>query len=230
MAEANAILLVMQNPKAGSETAHRDWYVNNHLPDVCGVPGVLRGEFTAAAPGTENPRWSHAAAYWLDGEGPAILGEVFRRAGSGDWVMSDTLDGSTMLMTLGEALTPRVRSAVTPDAQGKDRLLYIVLTNSTPGDDDTFNAWYNEVHLPDVLAVPGFVAAQRFRLTDHPALKPSPYRYLAIYEVLASEAESAFAGLAERAGTERMVLSPTLDTADVHAVAFAPEGVCAGSA
>ncbi|WP_292685939.1 DUF4286 family protein [Novosphingobium sp.] len=230
MADANAILLVMQNPKEGSAAAHRDWYVTHHLPDVCGVPGVLRGEFAAVAPAADQPRWSNAALYWLGGDGAAILGEVFRRAGSGDWVMSDTLDGATMLMAVGEALTGRVRSAITPDAEGKDRLLYIVLTNSTPGDDAAFNAWYDDVHLPDVLAVPGFVAAQRFRLADHPALKPSPFRYAAIYEVLAGEAESAFAGLAERAGTERMVLSPTLDTVNIHAAAFAPEGVCAGSA
>ena len=149
MADANAILLVMQNPKECSAAAHRDWYVTHHLPDVCGVPGVLRGEFAAVTPAADQPRWSNAALYWLGGDGAAILGEVFRRAGSGDWVMSDTLDGATMLMAVGEALTGRVRSAITPDAEGKDRLLYIVLTNSTPGDDAAFNAWYDDVHLPD---------------------------------------------------------------------------------
>jgi len=230
MADASAILLVMQNPKTGRDAAHRDWYVTHHLPDVCGVPGVLHGEFLAISDAAEAPRWRNAAAYWIDGDPAAALGEIFRRAGSGDWVMSDTLDGESMMMAIGDALTGRVRSEVTPDAQGKDRLVYIVLTNATVGDDDAFNDWYTGTHIPDVLAVPGFVAAQRFRLVDHPALRTYPYRYAALYEVATDAAETAFAELAARAGTERMILSPTLDTSGVAAAPFAAVGICAGSA
>ena len=229
MTEAKGMMLVLQNPKSGRETAHRDWYLAHHLPDVCRVPGVLRGEFSCVAEGEESPRWSNAATYWLDGDPAAILTEIFTRAGSGDWTMSDTLDGESMMMAIAEALTERRRSTVTPDAGGKDRLLYIVLTNATPGDDDVFNHWYNHTHLPDVLAVPGFVAAQRFRLIDHPALRPYPYRYLAICEVAAGEADAALAELAARAGTERMVLSPTLDRSGGAAAPFAVDGICLGS-
>lgn len=230
MTDANAILLVMQNPREGRDAAHRDWYLAHHLPDVCGVPGVLRGEFAGTKDRPEGLRWTNAAAYWLDGDPAAILGEIFRRAGSGDWTMSDTLDGESMMMAVGRALTGRVRSTVTADAAGRDRLLYIVLTNATPGDDEQFNDWYTNTHIPDVLAVPGFVAAQRFRLVDHPALRPYPFRYLAIYEVLAGEAEAAFAELGARAGTDRMPLSPTLDTSGVAAAPYAAEGICDGSA
>lgn len=230
MADANAIMLVMQNARAGRGAAHRDWYLEHHLPDVCGVPGVLRGEFASVVNAPEGLRWANAASYWLDGDPAAILGEIFRRAGSGAWTMSDTLDGESMMMAIGEALTGRIRSAVTPDAAGKDRLLYVVLTNATPGDDDAFNDWYSNTHIPDVLVVPGFVAAQRFRLIDHPALRPYPFRYAAIYEVLAREADAAFAELGARAGTERMVLSPTLDRSGIAAAPYVPEGLCAGSA
>lgn len=229
MTEAKAMLLVLQNPKAGRETAHRDWYVTHHLPDVCGVPGVLRGEFSRVADGSQNPRWSNAATYWLDGDPAAILTEVFRRAGSGDWTMSDTLDGESMMMAIAEALTERRRSAVTLDAEGSERMLYIVLTNAAPGGDEVFNDWYNDTHLPDVLAVPGFVAAQRFRFVDHPALRPYPYRYLAIHEVAADQAHSALTELAARAGTDRMLLSPALDTSGVAAAPFAVDGVSLGS-
>ncbi|MEZ5709785.1 MAG: DUF4286 family protein [Blastomonas sp.] len=229
MADANAILLVMQNSGKGQDDQHRQWYLTHHLPDVCGVPGVLRGEFSTAAEQSEAPSWSNAAAYWMNGDPASILGEIFRRAGSGEWTMSETLDGESIMMAIGEALTARVRSDVTSDASGADRLLYIVLTNATPGDDDVFNDWYSNTHIPDVLKVPGFVAAQRFRLIDHPALRPYPYRYLAIYEVLAKGADAAFAELGARAGTERMVLSPTLDTAAVAAAPYAVDGVCEGS-
>src|SRR3546814_6397028 len=121
MTYANAILLVMQNPREGQDSAHRDWYLAHHLPDVCGVPGVLRGEFAGTTDRLEGLRWTNAAAYWLDGDPAAILGEIFQRAGSGDWTMSDTLDGESMMMAVGQALTGRVRSTVTVDAAGKER-------------------------------------------------------------------------------------------------------------
>ncbi len=35
-----------------------------------------------------------------------------------------------------------------------------ILTNPIDGEEDTFNKWYDEVHVPDVLDVPGVVAAQ----------------------------------------------------------------------
>ena len=43
---------------------------------------------------------------------------------------------------------------------------FVVMTNPTPGKETEYNRWYNEQHIPDVLNVPGFVCAQRFRLAD----------------------------------------------------------------
>lgn len=228
MTEANAMLLVLQTPRTGREDEHRDWYLSTHLPDVCAVPGVLRGEYASAVPGPVGSRWSNAAVYWLDGDPAVIVNEVFRRAGAGEMKLSDTLDPERTMMAIATALTPRRTSDSTVEVDAADRQLYIVLTNATEGDDDAFNAWYDGTHLGDVLAVPGFTAAQRFRLVDHPALKPCPYRYLAIYEVASAAAADAFAEMADRAGSGRMVLSPTLDRADVYAVAFASEGSCSG--
>ena len=39
------------------------------------------------------------------------------------------------------------------------RYMFLGLTNATEGRDDEFNDWYDNRHLPDVLAVEGFVAA-----------------------------------------------------------------------
>lgn len=230
METAESILLVLQSPQPGREADHREWYLSTHLPDVCAVDGVVRGEFTAAVSAAESPRWSHAAAYWLRGDPGQVLDEVLRRARGGEMKLSDTLDARRTMMALAEALTPRRMAADRFDPDPRDRWLYVVMSDSRTGEEAAFNRWYSDVHLPDVLAVPGFVAAQRFRFLDHPALAPSPHRYLAIYEVLAETAPAAFTERRARAGTERMVLSPALDAASVYAAAFAPEGVCAGSA
>jgi hypothetical protein len=51
-------------------------------------------------------------------------------------------------------------------------------------DEAEFNEWY-DAHLPEILSIPGFVSARRFRLEPvvaDPEL-PVRYRYLALYEI-----------------------------------------------
>jgi hypothetical protein len=57
--------------------------------------------------------------------------------------------------------------------------------------DEEFNEWY-EAHLDEILSIPGFVSAQRFRLEPvvvDDAAGGIRYRYLALYEVDASPEE-----------------------------------------
>jgi hypothetical protein len=42
--------------------------------------------------------------------------------------------------------------------------VFVVFTNPVEGKEATYNDWCDNRHLPDVLDVPGFVSAQRFRL------------------------------------------------------------------
>jgi len=50
--------------------------------------------------------------------------------------------------------------------------------------DEEFGEWY-DAHLPEILSIPGFVSAQRYRLEPvvSDATEPVSYRYLALYEV-----------------------------------------------
>ena len=70
----------------------------------------------------------------------------------------------------------------------------LVYTNAMPGQDEAFNDWYDNTHLPQILALPMVVSAQRFRLsptgvdgTEEGSLvhtsAPLPHTYLAVYEV-----------------------------------------------
>lgn len=66
------------------------------------------------------------------------------------------------------------------------RSIFVVQTNAEAGRDDDFNDWYSNVHIPEILALPGFVAAQRFllaRIPGDPASESYAYQYLTIYEV-----------------------------------------------
>ena len=46
-----------------------------------------------------------------------------------------------------------------------------------PAAEEAFNRWYNEKHLPEILACPGFISAARYECV---AGQP---RYLAIYQL-----------------------------------------------
>jgi len=97
----------------------------------------------------------------------------------------------------------------------------IVVTNPAPGQEDEFNRWYSNRHLDDVLRVPGFVAAQRFKLTmDGAQSLPGPY--LAIYEMETDDPAATFAELAKAAQSGEMVLSPALDTTNIVSSVFTP--------
>jgi hypothetical protein len=103
---------------------------------------------------------------------------------------------------------------------------FVVLTNATAGKDEEFNEWYNKRHLPDVLAIPGFTAAQRFRLSDtQPKGRGvSAWRYLALYEIETDDLKGTLDALAARAGTSAMVMSDALDMKSIGAYIFSPIG------
>ena len=60
----------------------------------------------------------------------------------------------------------------------------LALTNAVPGREAEFNDWYTNVHLADVLKLPGVQAAQRFCLSgiQHRA-GAHPWEYMAVYEI-----------------------------------------------
>ena len=52
----------------------------------------------------------------------------------------------------------------------------VVMVEVDPEHEDELNRWYDEEHIPEKLATPGFRSARRF-------VDPAGGRYLAIYEL-----------------------------------------------
>ena len=55
----------------------------------------------------------------------------------------------------------------------------LVAFMNPPADEDAFNAWYDEEHVPLRISVPGFLSARRYKSVDD----GSGPRYLALYEL-----------------------------------------------
>ena len=111
------------------------------------------------------------------------------------------------------------------DYPDPENFLFLVLTNPADGQEDEYNRWYNDEHIDDVLAVPGFVGVQRFRLTPHPAMPAPEWRYLAFYEVDRARVREAFEELAARGGTDRMPVSPALKQEGIQVALYHPVAV-----
>lgn len=99
---------------------------------------------------------------------------------------------------------------------------FVVLSNPTAGMETEFNRWYNEQHLQEVLAVPGFVGAQRFQIHEDSLVEGSApsHKYLAIYEIETDDIESVLNDLRSRPGTPAMTISGAFDLSTVSPLVY----------
>jgi hypothetical protein len=88
----------------------------------------------------------------------------------------------------------------------------VVLTNPVAGREDEFNSWYSKQHLKDVISIPGFVSAQRFKIVGQPVAADPLFRYYATYDLETDDPEGALAEMMRRVGTDKMPMSDGMDS------------------
>ncbi|GAA3392566.1 hypothetical protein [Cryptosporangium minutisporangium] len=98
------------------------------------------------------------------------------------------------------------------------RTIMAVFTNPrSPEQEEEYNTWYNQVHLAELLEIPGIVAATRYWAADGTA--DLTHRYVALYEVEGDPA-AVFGELSTRSGG--MSISPSLDAENAQVVFWEP--------
>ena len=96
-----------------------------------------------------------------------------------------------------------------------DRCIQIVFSNPVEGKDDEFNEWYDNVHIPELLAVPGMLSAQRYDLRDAEIYhlqdgRPPEQRYCLIYE-MEGDVDAIMAEIQERVAEGKINMADCLD-------------------
>ncbi|HKX78444.1 MAG TPA: hypothetical protein VJM34_07995 [Novosphingobium sp.] len=100
------------------------------------------------------------------------------------------------------------------------RFQLVVISRPKDGRDAEYNDWYTNRHLADVVALPGFSSAQRFRRVAKVSGDVG-MDHLAIYEIDADSAEDALASLNAASGDpEKMPISDALDLDAVVAAVY----------
>jgi len=104
------------------------------------------------------------------------------------------------------------------------RYVMMVLTNPTTGQDDAYNEWYDNEHVPDVVKAGRFVSGQRFRLaaTGIGNVTPPTHQYLALYEIEAESAEAANEALLEASRNGGLSGHDAIDLSSVATWFFEP--------
>lgn len=91
----------------------------------------------------------------------------------------------------------------------------VVFTNPRKGKDQQFVKWYVHHHFPDVLASPGFVRAQLFKVAVNPSPTGPHWQYYASYELQTDDPKGVVNALVQRYQSGKLQDSDTLDPANI---------------
>ena len=157
-------------------TAHadefHDWYDLEHVPERLRVPGIMNAT-----------RWigadhSSIAVATYDLEALSVLQSppylAVAGANGSPWTTRVTNKATRIMRFTGDQILPG--DAVSPAHAGG---LLVASMNVEPAAEAEFDEWYNTEHVPYLAAVPGVIAARRFR-SDDPACER---KYLALYNL-----------------------------------------------
>jgi hypothetical protein len=103
-----------------------------------------------------------------------------------------------------------------------NREYVFVMSEPTAGHDAEYNDWYTNVHIPDLVRMPGVTAAQRFKTQERMAGSKALATYLALYEF--GDTKRALSEISSRGGTPLMRVDATLDRASVGGHVMALRG------
>ena len=105
-----------------------------------------------------------------------------------------------------------------------NKYLLVGFGNCVKGREDDYHDWYNNRHMDDVLAIPGFVKGQRFAVHDTKVAgdSNSRWRYLALFEIETDDLRGALDTLVARSGTDLMPASDTVDLKSVATFIYRP--------
>ncbi|MCW5720367.1 MAG: hypothetical protein KIS86_04410 [Devosia sp.] len=91
------------------------------------------------------------------------------------------------------------------------RYMLCALTQpQSPELEEEFNKWYDEVHVPDTLNIPGVLSAQRYKMRPESGWLTFPHTYLALYEVETDDLNFIDQEIRRRRGGELMLMTEAI--------------------
>jgi hypothetical protein len=107
------------------------------------------------------------------------------------------------------------------------RYVLVVLANPVEGMEREFGEWYDEVHIPEVLSLPGVISAERFELANDD-FSTSDHRCLVLYECDVESPAAAWDTFKTARADGRTTAGKSMDRSDTKAWFFTPVGAARG--
>ena len=179
----NQLLLMVQATCAREHLEPFTTWYNSHLPNLLRIPGYLWAQrymsldeencFTALY----GIRSQNDLSNLLQWDGPEL--HPIAASEFANWQKLKGLTGR-----VGNVYEQISGSPLRDPLLLSDRPLSIVTADVDPAHEAQWDRWYTQTHVPNLLRVPGYVLAGRFRVLDHPALASfnTGPKYLALYE------------------------------------------------
>ena len=171
---AKGILIAAMDFSAAPEDEFHDWYDLEHIPERLQIPGFLNAERWI---GVKDPKIS-VATYDLAGIGVLKSAAYLAIAGenSSPWTRRMARFRKSLMRYEGEQIRPSELTA----PPGAEAVLLIGM-NVVPEHEAEFNKWYDSEHIPALAAVPGVLAARRYRGSG------ATQRYVTLYHLTVPE-------------------------------------------
>jgi hypothetical protein len=176
---AAGLLFVYTDPGSSgpvTEAEYHDWYDHEHGPARLKVPGLLAAHRYQALD-EATPRW--LALYELSD--PAVLDSAEYQA-----VVAGGGDREKFIMSHLAALDRRIYTQLSDDGldTAEPAPVILAVANSVPPEMvDDMTAWYEQEHIPMLLAVPGWRRIRRYRLTGPDPLSGPGTGFLSLHEL-----------------------------------------------
>ena len=90
-------------------------------------------------------------------------------------------------------------------------IMFVQSRPSAPDREDEYNDWYTNIHLPDVLEIPGITGARRFKASAAAPPPDGAHEYCAVYELDVDDLSTVMPALAERFADGSMHMSDAME-------------------
>ncbi len=92
--------------------------------------------------------------------------------------------------------------------------LFLAFAAALDGKGEEYEAWYDSQHMPDVLRVPGFISAQRYRVVGRrPEASTRGYHYLTVYEIDSDDVDATIGEMRSRIAAGAIITGTLFDPA-----------------